>query len=94
MIHANNLEEPRALHYGKLVDAGIIILRMVQRFMRIDDQWSIRYIPENNLVADGLAKLRIDWESVLHVYDDDPNEILEVLNKEQANCAFELFNLM
>ncbi|KAK5783679.1 hypothetical protein PVK06_038192 [Gossypium arboreum] len=89
MIHIDNLEVARALHDGMLVDADITMLKRVQRIMRTDGQWSIRYIlGENNLVADTLVKLSLEWESRLQIYDKAPNEVLDVLNKEQASGAF------
>ncbi|MBA0704335.1 hypothetical protein Golax_016600, partial [Gossypium laxum] len=36
MIHTDNLEVARTLQDGILVDAGIVVFKRVQRFMRTD----------------------------------------------------------
>ncbi|MBA0585485.1 hypothetical protein Gorai_016259 [Gossypium raimondii] len=65
-IQTDNLEVVRALPDGMLVDAKITVIRRVQRIMRTEGQRIIMYIPrEINLVADGLAKLSLEWESRL-----------------------------
>ncbi|XP_040946770.1 uncharacterized protein [Gossypium hirsutum] len=65
-MQIDNLEVVRALPDGMLVDVGITVIRRVQWIMRTEGQWLIMYIPrEINLVADGLAKLSLEWESRL-----------------------------
>ncbi|KAK5840501.1 hypothetical protein PVK06_009402 [Gossypium arboreum] len=65
-MQIDNLEVVRALPDGMLVDAGITVIRRVQWIMRTEGQWLIMYIPrEINLVADGLTKLSLEWESRL-----------------------------
>ncbi|MBA0550508.1 hypothetical protein Golob_021449 [Gossypium lobatum] len=49
---------------------------------------------EDNLVADCLAKLSLGWKIALQIYDDAPNEVLEVLQQDKGSDVFEQFNLM
>ncbi|MBA0736957.1 hypothetical protein Gogos_010443 [Gossypium gossypioides] len=89
IIQTDNLEVVQALTYVELEDLGIIVFRRTQRIMRAKGQWRINHISiEQNLEADRLAKLSLNWKSTLQVFDESPKKILEVLQKDKANDFF------
>ncbi|MBA0788140.1 hypothetical protein Gotri_000191 [Gossypium trilobum] len=66
IIHTDNLEVVQALTDLGLEDSGITVLRRTQRIIKSEGQWKINHIPrEQNLVADRLAKLSLNWKSTL-----------------------------
>lgn len=93
-IQSDNLEVVRVLHDGAIADSGITVLRRVQRVMRTEGKWRIRYVlRENNLVTDCQAKLSLVWRSSRQVFKDAPNEVLEFLQEDKASGALTQFNL-
>ncbi|MBA0567158.1 hypothetical protein Golob_011914, partial [Gossypium lobatum] len=77
-IQTDNLDEVQALFDILLEDLGITVFRRVQRIMRSEGRWRIRYVPrEHNIIVDQLAKLSLTRKSSLQVFDVAPKEILE-----------------
>lgn len=94
-IQTDNLKVSRVLQENMMTDSSIIVLRRVQRIMRFEGNWCIRYIPRDiNKVADYLAKLSLTGSSSLQVYDSAPNELLELIQQDKNNDAFIQFIFM
>ncbi|MBA0838106.1 hypothetical protein Goarm_010202 [Gossypium armourianum] len=65
-IQTDNPDEVQALFDILLEDSGITVFRRVQRIMRSEGRWRIRYVPrEHNIIVDRLAKLCLTWKSSL-----------------------------
>ncbi|MBA0561366.1 hypothetical protein Golob_018202, partial [Gossypium lobatum] len=80
---------------GNASTSGIIIIRRIQRIMRAEGQWRIRYIPRKcNLVTDYLVKLSLTLGSNLQVFNITPIEVSELLQRDKTNDFFAQFNLM
>ncbi|MBA0743324.1 hypothetical protein Gogos_006018 [Gossypium gossypioides] len=89
MIQTDNLEVVQALTDLGLEDLRIIVLRKTQHIMRFKRQWRINHIPrKQNLVADRLVKLSLNWKSTLQVFDEALKKILEFLQKDKVNDTF------
>ncbi|PPS13942.1 hypothetical protein GOBAR_AA06637 [Gossypium barbadense] len=85
----DNLEIVQVLSDLNLEDFGITVLRRVRRIMRAEGQWKINHISRNrNLVADRLAKLSLSWKSSLQVFNEAPEEVIELLHGEKGYDCF------
>lgn len=66
------------------------MLRRVQRIIRFERQWWIKYIPKKrNIITSRLAKLSFVCKSSLKVFNVTLNEILEVLQQDKTSVVFE-----
>ncbi|KAK5839204.1 hypothetical protein PVK06_007976 [Gossypium arboreum] len=69
-----------------LEDSGITVLQRPERIMRAEGVWKIIHIPRTqNLVADHLAKLSLNWKSSLQVFNEAPKEIIDLLQEDKDN---------
>ncbi|KAA3477929.1 magnesium transporter MRS2-1 [Gossypium australe] len=67
-------------------EQGITMLSRTKRIIHSTDQWKVIHIPrDQNLVADRLTKLSLNRKSSLHIFEDAPKEILELLQEDKAN---------
>ncbi|KAA3472323.1 reverse transcriptase [Gossypium australe] len=66
IVQTDSLEAVQTLSDLDLEESGITVLRRIQRIMKSEGQWRILHVPrEQNLVADRLAKLSLNWKSTL-----------------------------
>ncbi|XP_052882299.1 probable glutathione S-transferase [Gossypium arboreum] len=71
------------------------MLRRVKRILESEGQWWIRYVPrEANSVADCLAKMSLEWKISLQIYENPPDAVLAMLQRDQSSQAFLQGNLI
>ncbi|KAH1096248.1 hypothetical protein J1N35_013169 [Gossypium stocksii] len=89
IIQTDSLEVVQALTDMRMEESGITVLRRTQHVMKSKRQRRIIHIPrEQNLVANRLAKLSLNWISTLQVFSEAPKEILDFLQKDEVNGTF------
>ncbi|KAG8497788.1 hypothetical protein CXB51_007049 [Gossypium anomalum] len=89
LILSDNLEVVKSLSVLDLEESGITNLRRTQRIMKTEGKWIVRHIPRaQNLVEDHLAKFGLNWKSSLHVFNEAPKEVIDLLKKDKDNGCF------
>ncbi|MBA0760382.1 hypothetical protein Gotri_023130 [Gossypium trilobum] len=59
-----------------------MLIRRIQQFVASERKWSLRYVPrETNWIADVLAKMALSSDEVLHMFEEPPMEINEILKE-------------
>ncbi|MBA0869057.1 hypothetical protein Goshw_022642 [Gossypium schwendimanii] len=71
LIHINNLEMVKTLQDIHLIELTSALVRRIHMILQIIKQWEIEYITkERNQVADQLAKMALERNSTMQVFEE------------------------
>ncbi|MBA0694112.1 hypothetical protein Goari_004437, partial [Gossypium aridum] len=87
IIQSDNLENVISICESKFDGPKSSLIRRVQQILAFEEKWSLNYVPsESNRVADALAKMVLMRDETLHMFEELPLEIKEVLKED---CTFD-----
>ncbi|MBA0636872.1 hypothetical protein Godav_005412 [Gossypium davidsonii] len=61
------------------------LIRRIQQILAFEEKWSLIYVPrETNRAADALEKMALLSDESLHMFEDPPLEITEILKDDSS----------
>ncbi|MFQ6657217.1 hypothetical protein Gotur_026992 [Gossypium turneri] len=62
-----------------------VMIRRIQHILAFEEKWSLIYVPrETNRAADPLAKMALLNDKSLHMFEDPPLDITEILKDDSS----------
>ncbi|MBA0801394.1 hypothetical protein Gohar_011762, partial [Gossypium harknessii] len=85
IIQSDNLENVISISESKFGSPKNSLIRRIQQILAFKENWSLNYVPrETNRVADALAKMALSSVESLHIFEDPPLEIKEILKDDNS----------
>ncbi|KAK5772753.1 hypothetical protein PVK06_049047 [Gossypium arboreum] len=83
IIQSDNLKNVISICGSKPNGPKSSLIRRIQQILAFEKKWFLNYVPrESNLVADALAKMALTRSETLHMLEDPPLEIKEIMKED------------
>lgn len=84
IIQSNNIKNIVSISDKKIEGSKTTLLKRIQQIIAFEEKWPLSYVPrESNRIA-SLTKTGLSSDEVLHMFEDPPLKIKEILKEKSS----------